>query len=339
MAKKITLRHIATHLGVAISTVSKALKDSDEISAETKKRILAYVEEVHYTPNRLAVNLQKQRTMTIGVIVPELVHHFFTKVISGVENRASQYGYHIVISLSKDNWETERQITEMLSNGYIDGLLVSLAKETAEKADFRHFTNLMSRKFPLVFFDRFPPGIPVDKVIIDDVEGGYQATRHLIAKDARRIAILTTPKHISVGFDRERGYRKALAEAGISIDESLIIRIDERQSIPAQIARLFSQKAYYPDAVFAVNEQYASLALKQAKLLDLRVPEDLKLVGFTDGVISKAMSPSLTTIAQHGFEMGERAMEILMDRIENKDMFDKQIISIIPTNLIEREST
>ena len=339
MVKKITLRQISEHLGVAISTVSKALKDSDEISVATKKRILDYVAKVHYTPNKLAINLRKQRTMTVGVIVPELVHHFFTKVISGVENRASQYGYRILISMSKDEWETEKKITEMLSNGYVDGLLVSLAKETAERMDYSHFTHLMKRKFPLVFFDRIPIELTVDKVIINDVEGGYQATRHLIERQAKRIALLTTPKHISVGYDRERGYRKALLEADMQIDENLIVRIDERRPISEQIAALFDGKFKRPDAIFSVNEQYASLALKQVKAVGLEVPKNVKLVGFTDGVISKAMSPSLTTIAQHGFEMGERAMEILIERMENQDMFDKQIVSVIPTNLILREST
>ncbi len=339
MAKKITLRQIASHLNVSISTVSKAIKDSDEISEATKKRILEYVEKVQYTPNNLAVSLRSQKTMTVGVIVPELVHHFFSRVISGIENRASQCGYHLVISLSKDAWQTEKEITEMLTNGYVDGLLISLAKETSKKADFSHFAKLLQMQFPLVFFDRIPPGLPVDKVIVDDVEGGYQATCHLIDKGCKRIAILTTPEHISVGYDRERGYKKALREAHLPLDESLIIRIDERQPVVNQVDKLFSLERIIPDAIFAVNENYAALAMKLAKQYEIKIPKEIKIVGFTDGIISKSLTPPLTTIAQHGFEMGERAMEILLERMENKDMFDKQIISVIPTNLIERQST
>ena len=339
MAKKITLRQIASHLNVSISTVSKAIKDSDEISEATKKRILEYVEKVQYTPNNLAVSLRSQKTMTVGVIVPELVHHFFSRVISGIENRASQCGYHLVISLSKDAWQTEKEITEMLTNGYVDGLLISLAKETSKKADFSHFAKLLQMQFPLVFFDRIPPGLPVDKVIVDDVEGGYQATCHLIDKGCKRIAILTTPEHISVGYDRERGYKKALREAHLPLDESLIIRIDERQPVVNQVDKLFSLERIIPDAIFAVNENYAALAMKLAKQYEIKIPKEIKIVGFTDGIISKSLTPPLTTIAQHGFEMGERAMEILLERMENKDMFDKQIVSVIPTNLIERQST
>ena len=277
--------------------------------------------------------------MTIGVIVPELVHHFFSRVISGIENRASQCGYHLVISLSKDAWLTEKEITEMLTNGYVDGLLISLAKETSKKADFSHFTKLLQRQFPLVFFDRIPPELPVDKVIVDDVEGGYQATSHLIHKGCKNIAILTTPEHISVGYDRERGYKKALREAHLPLDESLIIRIDERQSVVNQVDKLFSLERKIPDAIFSVNENYAALAMKLAKQYEIKIPEEIRIVGFTDGIISKSLTPTLTTIAQHGFEMGERAMEILLERMENKDMFDKQIVSVITTNLIERQST
>ncbi|HFX17845.1 MAG TPA: LacI family transcriptional regulator [Flavobacteriales bacterium] len=338
MAGKITLKQIAQHLGVAVSTVSKALKNSNEISQETKDRILKYVNEVHYTPNHLAINLRQQKTMTIGIIVPELVHHFFSRVISGVENQAGRYNYNVLISLSNDELDKERKITEMLTNGYVDGLLVSVAKESFEKQQFDHFEKLLSQKFPLVFFDRAPINLPVSKVIIDDVAGGYQATRHLIEQGARRIAILTTPRHISIGADREKGYRKALLEADMSIDESLILRIDESQSIRDQIKKLFNYPLR-PDAIFAVNENYASFALKEAYNRSLKVPDDLLIVGFTDGFISKATIPSLTTIAQHGFEMGQKAVDILMEQIESGKYFEGQIVNIIPTNLIIRESS
>ncbi len=338
MSGKITLKTIAENLGVSVSTVSKALKNSDEISDVLKERIKLYVQQTGYRPNHLAVSLQRQKTMTIGVIVPELVHHFFSRVISGAENFASRYGYKLLISLSNDEWDKERQMTELLTNGYVDGLLVSVAKQTFEKGHFGHFSALLERKFPLVFFDRAPYRMDVDKVLIDDVEGGYKATKHLIDKGAKRIAILTTPLHIVVGADREKGYKKALMEAGLQVRESLIFRIDERKPVRDQIEAVFSLKSI-PDAVFAVNEQYAALTLKMALQHNLKVPDDLMIIGFTNGFISRYTNPSLSTIAQHGFEMGENAMEMLLEKIEDKSKTGTTKTIIIPTNLVEREST
>ncbi len=338
MSQKLTLKTIATNLGVSVSTVSKALHNSDEISPETKQRIMEYVNEVGFRPNNLAVSLQRQRTMTIGVIVPELVHHFFSRVISGAENYASHAGYKLLITMSNDEWEKERQMTEMLTNGYVDGLLVSVAKQSFEKRNFNHFSTLIDRRFPVVFFDRAPNGLSASKVTINDVEGGYKATKHLVDQGAKHIAILTTPPHISVGADREKGYKKALLEAGYEPDSNLIFHIDERAPIKAQIAKLFTLNPL-PDAVFAVNEKYAALTLKLAAQSGLRVPEDLMVIGFTDGFISKSTTPSLSTIAQHGFEMGEKAMEILLEKIEDKSSINTPKSIIIPTNLVEREST
>ncbi len=338
MSKKITIKSIAADLGVAPSTVSKALKNSPEISDETKERIRAYANLKSYKPNSLALSLRKQKTMTIGVIVPEVVHHFFSRVISGVENRATQCGYHLVISLSKDELKNERKITEMLTNGYVDGLLVSVAKETLQHNDYEHFIELIKQDFPIVFFDRVPPGLQVDKVIIDDVEGGFKATEHLIKKRCKNIAVLTTPSHITVGADREKGYRKALRLHQLPIDETLIIRIDERFPVTDQIEKLF-QRDIIPDGIFAVNENYAAQALRLAKKRNFHIPKDIAIVGFTDGIISKITEPPLTTIAQHGFEMGERAMDILLERIQNKNVLTRQKVAVIQTNLIERAST
>ncbi len=338
MSVKVTLKTIAKQLGYSVSTISKALNNSDEISLQTKQKILAYVQDVGYQPNNLAVSLQRQRTMTIGVIVPELVHHFFSRVISGADNFATHAGFKLLISMSNDEWDKERQMTELLTNGYVDGLLVSVAKQTFEKGNFDHFSSLIEHNFPLVFFDRAPYGITVDKVTINDIEGGYIAVKHLIEKGAKKVAILTTPKHISVGADREKGYKKALIEAGLLPDENLIFRIDERAPIREQIELMFKQKAL-PDAVFAVNEKYAALTLKLAVQQGLKVPDDLMVIGFTDGFISKSTTPSLSTIAQHGFEMGEKAMEILLEKIEDKSALNNPKSVIIPTNLVEREST
>ncbi len=338
MPRKVTIKTIAADLGVAASTVSKALKNSPEISQVTKSRIINYAREKNYKPNSLALSLRNQKTMTIGVIVPEVVHHFFSRVISGVENRATQCGYHLVISLSKDEWNNEKRITEMLTNGYVDGLLVSVAKETLQHNDYKHFNELLQRDFPIVFFDRVPSELKVDKVIVNDVAGGYKATKHLIDKQCKNIAILTTPAHITVGADREKGYLKALKEHHLPVLDKSIIHIDERQPVGLQIEKLLRQNPLL-DGIFAVNENYAAQALRLAQKYGRKVPDDLAVIGFTDGIISKVTDPPLSTIAQHGFEMGEKAMDILLERIQDKNRFDQQKIAIIETNLIERAST
>jgi len=219
--------------------------------------------------------------------------------------------------------------------------LVSVAKETLEKEDYEHFTTLIKQGFPIVFFDRFPPKTQVDKVIIDDIEGGYKAARHLLQKGKKRLAILTTPSHITVGCDRQRGFNKAIVEAGINPIEELNIHINEKYPIEKQIASVFNQSVL-PDAIFAVNENYAAIALRLAHQKGIKVPDDLSIIGFTDGLISKTTQPSLTTVAQHGFEMGVEAMELLLQRIEEREKKQKSIFFrtvTIQTNIVQRASS
>ncbi len=338
MSKKVNIKTIASELGVSPSTVSKALKDSHEISKETRARIQAYAKFYNYKPNKLALGLRNQKTMVIGVIIPEIVHHFFSRVISGIENTAYQKDYNLMICVSKDKLSKEIQNIEMLTNGSIDGLLIALAKETLEKNDYKHFDQLISQDFPIVFFDRYPPNLEVDKVIIDDAAGGYKAAKHLIEKGCKKLAILTTPEHVTVGVGREKGFLKALGEAELKIYPDFDIKINEQEPIEPQIEKLFSHKEM-PDGIFAVNEPYAAAALKIAKNKGLRVPDDVAIIAFTDGLISKTTSPTLSTVAQHGYTMGAEAVEILLNKIYNqKEKTPAQTI-VISTNVIEREST
>lgn len=338
MPKKVNIKTIASELGVSPSTVSKALKDSHEISEETRAKIQAYAKFYNYKPNTLALGLRNQKTMVIGVIVPEIVHHFFSRVISGIENTAYQKDYNLMICLSKDKLSKEIQNIDMLANGSVDGLLVALAKETLEKSAYEHFNQLLAQDFPIVFFDRFPPNLEVDKVIIDDAAGGYKAAKHLIEKGYKKLAILTTPEHVTVGVGREMGFLKALKESELTVYPAFDIKIDENKSIEPQIEKLFSNKVL-PDGIFAVNEPYAAAAMKIAKDKGLRIPEDIAIIAFTDGLISKTTSPTLSTVAQHGYTMGAQAAEILLNRIfKQNEKIPNQTI-VISTNVVEREST
>ncbi|PID67807.1 MAG: LacI family transcriptional regulator, partial [Flavobacteriia bacterium] len=257
MPKKINIKTIAAELGVSPSTVSKALKDSHEIGEKTRQKIQAFAKQYRYKPNSLALSLRNQKTMVLGVIIPQITHHFFTRVISGIEYVANQQDYNLMICLSKDRYEKEIQTIEMLTNGSVDGLLISLAKETMEKGDYKHFEHLLEEDFPLVFFDRVPPGLNVDKVVIDDEEGGYKATKTLIDKGRQRPALISTPDHITVGLEREKGFKKALQDSGLTYYPHRHIKVDEKQDIEMQISKLFVVQPL-PDAIFAVNETYAA---------------------------------------------------------------------------------
>jgi len=336
MKQKITIKTIAKELGVSTSTVSKALRDSHEISIDTKDKIKAYAAMFNYKPNSLALQLRNQKTKLIGVILPRIVHHFFSTVIKGIEQGASEKGYHIMVCFSNESYKKEVENLKVLSNGSVDGLIVSIAKETLETKDFTHFKDLVNEEIPLVLFDRVVDEILCDKVVVDDVGAGYKATKYLLNQNSLKIALITTPEHVNVGTLRRQGYERALSEKGISVNKKLIIEVEEKENIKAQIERVFDQDI---DAVFAVNEIYAATAMRIAKEKGYKVPQEFSVIGFTDGLISEYSSPSITTIAQHGLEMGKQAVEVLIERIEKEAEVHEPKKIVISSNLKLREST
>jgi LacI family transcriptional regulator len=341
MPKKVNIKTIASELGVSPSTVSKALKDSHEIGAETRAKIQAFAKMYNYKPNSLALSLRNQKTMIIGVIIPQITHHFFTRVISGIEYIANQHDYNLMICLSKDKYDKEIQNIEMLTNGRVDGLLISAAKETLEKGAYDHFQRLIDEEFPLVFFDRVPPGLKADKVVVDDIAGGHMAANFLLDKGHKNLAILSTPEHVTVGLDREKGFVKAIEEHDMEMKPEFKLRIDESQDIELQINKLFST-GNYPDGIFAVNEIYAAHAMKVIQRIGLQIPKDVSIIGFTDGIIPKLTSPSMTVIAQHGYNMGNKAAELVLNIIQEDDNEEEKIpyqTVVIATDVVEREST
>jgi len=337
MKPRITLKNIAKEFGVSISTVSKALKGSHEISEEVRQRIQAYADYYNYKPNNLALQLRNQKTSVIGVIIPEIVHHFFSTVIDGIEQYANEKGYNVMVCVSNESYEKEVLNFSLLANGSVDGLIVSVARETQENKIYKHFEALIKDEFPLVLFDRIIDEVECDKVVIDDVGGGFKAANHLIDVGCKRIALLTTEDYVSVGSLRKEGFIKALTSNGIAIDENLIFKLDDNMDLTSQIEKVFDVPNP-PDGILAVNEIYAANALIIAKKRGLSIPEDLAIIGFTSGLISKFTSPPLTCVEQHGFLMGKQAAELLINRIENNAplVFQKEVIS---TNLKIRKST
>jgi len=337
MKRKITLKQIARELEVSVSTVSKALRNSKEISLDTRQKIQAFAKLYNYKPNNIAVSLKNKKTKNIGVIIPEIVHHFFTMVITGIEKVVNAHGYNVIVCLSNESFDREVINMEMLANGSIDGFIMSLSKETQKNKDFHHLREVVNQGMPLVMFDRVADEIYCDKVVIDDAHGAYQAVEHLLHTGRKRIALLTTVDYVSVGKLRTMGYRHALEDAGIPIDEDLILKIEDIENCNQTISHLFDNQTF--DSVFAVNELFAVTAMKEAQRRGLAIPEDISFVGFTDGILSKYSTPTLTTVVQHGVEMGETAARMLIDKLEEEEDEELYRTEVIKTSLLEREST
>jgi len=332
---QITIKDIARELGVSPSTVSRALKDHPDISVETKQQVRAMVERMKYKPNAIALSLRNRRSNIIGVIVPELVHHFFSSVISGIEDVAGAAGYNVMLFQSYESYEKEVLNTQALLSSRVDGVLVSISK-TSRK--FQHIRELMDNGVPVVFFDRACDEVETDKVIVDDFNGAFMAVELLIKGGSRRIAHLAAPQHLQIGYQRQRGYITALEKYGIPVDDSLIIKCDTHEEA-LEITPKIMSLPNPPDGIFTVNDLTATGVLKILKRMNFRVPEDVAVVGFTDGLVSTVTDPPLTTVSQHGFTLGRKAAEILLSRINAGPEVFKPIVEVIPTELIIREST
>ena len=340
MKQRITLKNIAKELGVSISTVSKALKGSHEISKEVRERIKAYANFQNYRPNKLAVKLRSQKTLILGFIVPKIVHYFFSDVLRGIENYANEKGYNVMVCLSNDSYEKEVLSIETLLEGSVDGIIISVTQDTYERGNYDHIKKLIDEKFPIVLFDNIIEDIECDMVSINDEGGAFNATEYLIKTGCKRIALLTMPEYVKIGSLRTKGYVKALNKHNIEMNDDLIIEFDDDNDIHKPLESLFNDKDKYPDAILAVNgEIFASTAMQIAINKGLKIPQDVSVITFTDGLISKYSSPPLTALVQHSFEMGKQAVELLINRIENENSnyrFERKVIS---TNLKVRGST
>lgn len=348
MKRKITLKQIARELDVSISTVSKALRNSVEISDDTKQKVQAFAKLYNYRPNNIALSLKNRKTNTIGIIIPEIVHHFFSKVIRGVELVANARGYNVIVGLSNESFSKEVINMEMLANGSIDGFILSISKETMQQQDYHHFNETMNQGMPIVMFDRVVSEINCDKVIVDDLDGSKKAVSKLVENGCESIALITTKDYVSVGKLRTQGYMDALNDHKLTPKSELILKIDDSldyevhlDALENEIEQLFKSNKDI-DGVFAVNELYALSAMKVARKLGLDIPNDIQVIGFTDGVLSKHATPSLTTVSQHAQKMGEQAANLLIDKLEtelNENEEEEFNTIVINTELIEREST
>ena len=338
MKAKATLKQIAKELNVSVSTVSKALNDSPEISSSTKIRIKEYAKLKNYKPNVIGLNLKNRKTKTIGVIIPNILNSFFAKVFSGIEKVADEKGYNVIMCISNESLEKETHTLEMLSNGTIDGFIVSVSEEAQKNHEYNHFSSIINDGTPIVMFDRIAAEVDCDKVIVDDLDSALNSTQHLINLGCKNIALLSSIDNLSVGKLRAEGYLKALENNTIPVNSNIILRADSEEDLNSKIENIFENNTI--DGVFALDENDSVAALKIGLKKGYKIPEELSIIGFADGILaSRRLSPSLTTVSQHGVDIGEVAAKLLIDRLESKEEHVPYETVVIKTKLKEREST
>lgn len=334
-SKAPTIKLIAKELGVSISTVSRALRDMPEVNPETRERIIKYAEEVDYQPNMVATSLVKQNSHLIGVVVPNM-DYFFASAVKGIDEAAMEAGYTVVISQSNESYGRELANTQRIMNSQVEGLIVSLSSETQ---NIDHIQKILKRNMPVVFFDRDTPDISASKVVLDNELGAYKAVRHLISKGCKRIAYLGAEKNLEISNSRESGYLKALKEAGMSPDESLIVHGKfDKDNAYLKTMELLRLKSL-PDAIFAISDRLALGAYMAIKDKGLRMPEDIALVGFNDEPIMSLLSPSISSVSQPAFEMGKMAARLFIEELNSEGEYEPRTEVFQPELKIRDSST
>lgn len=333
--KHITITDLAERLNLSASTVSRALRNHPDISDKTKNRVQKAADRANYQPNLIAQSLQNKRSNNIGVIVPEIRNSFFSTVISGIEDLAYESGYTIMVCQSNDTFHREIINTRALAANRVAGMLVSTSQETTS---FDHFKQVISQDVPIVLFDRVVEELAVPKVVVDDFNGAYQAVSHLIKTGRTRIAHLTGSNSLYVGRKRREGYEAALREHGLPVQDAYIIRGGYHEEDGRRGAMKLLELSEMPDGLFAINDPVALGAFVYLQDQQVRIPEQIGIVGFSDNPNASLIRPALTTINQPAYEIGKTAASILLD-ILNGDMEKQDTTIMLETKLIVREST
>ena len=332
---QVTIKDLAAELGVSPSTVSKALKNHPDISQETRKKVNDLAKKWNFFPNPIALSLRNSRTKTIGLIIPEIVHHFFSSVISGIEDVAYDAGYNVMIYQSNESFNRELIAAQALLNSRVEGILISLSRETR---NFDHLKKVLSNGIPLGMFDRVCDEIETDKVTVDDYQGAYSAVSHLIRTGCKRIAHLSGPPGLPIADFRRNGYLDALRENNMEINRDLVIYCDNFKQAVIRTKQLMNLPEP-PDAFFTVNEFTASGVVKSLYEMKFRIPEHVSVFGFSNGLITQVTNPAISTVDQHAYLIGQTSAQLLIDRLMNKQVSRPFIHQVIKTELIIREST
>ncbi len=334
----VTIKDIAKALGLSTSTVSRALRDSYEISPETKKRVLEYSEKINYRPNPIALSLKEKRSRSIGIIVCEIANSFFSQIINGIESIAYDKGYNVIIAQSHESYEREVLNLQYLASRSIDGLLISVSSETQE---MDHLRSLHEKGFPIVFFDRVVDELQTHKVIVDNFKGAYDASLHLVKNGFRNIAALAGSEYLSITKERLGGYVKALEDMGRHYDSTMVQHCLHGGMLYEEVETAIDhllQLPNPPDAIIASADKLTTNCMRYFKKKNIRVPEDIALIGFSNLDLTDLLSPALSVVRQPAFEMGQISTELLIQQIEAKRPRDFER-RILPPQLFIRESS
>ena len=312
----ITLKNLAKELKVSISTVSKALRDSPEISKETIEKVKDLAKKYNYRPNKIALSLKSNRTLTIGVIIPDILNRFYSKVLNGIHDSADQFGYDVITINTKESILKEIDSLQILSSGTVDGVIIAMSEETLNKNDYSHIKEFTMKETPIVMFDRVTDKINCDKVIIDDFDAIYNEVKSLKDLGRKKIGFITTINDLNVGKYRANGYRKASFDLFGKFNKNLILRISKNHDKHLEIEKFIKKNK--PDALISADIICGVISINIARNLNIDIPKELSVVGFGDKTISEYSTPKLTTIYQHGTEIGNRSVELLVDRMNSK---------------------
>lgn len=333
---KVNLKDLATALNISVSSISKALRDSHEISVETKKKVIAKAQELGYNPNPYAGFLRNQKSKTIAVIIPELTNNYFIQAITGAESIAQEYNYHVLIYTTNDDIEKEASLLQHLSNGRVDGILISVSSNTSST---KHFNDLIQAGIPVVFFDRICHEIETAKITTNDFASGFMATEHLIKQGCKNIAYLSISDHLSIDQKRKQGYFEALNKYNLPNDESLIIKCNEEDNKnDLKLKKLLTSDKKI-DGVFASVEKLALNTYHVCNKLKIKIPEQLKIISFSNLRTADLLNPSLTTITQPAYEIGKEAAKVLFNHLAKRKSIIQNENIVIDSCLTIRNST
>lgn len=332
---EINIKELAKELKLSIGTVSKALRNSHEISAQTKEKVFSLAKELNYIPNPYASSLRRKKSNTIGIVVPEIADSFFSHAIKGIESVAQGKGYHVLVYLTEENFLREISILKDFKSGRVDGVLMSISSETSNN---KHIQELNDKNIPLVLFDRAADEINTTKITTDDFESSYKATQHLVKKGCKKIVYLSISRHLSINNKRIQGFLKALADNKMETKKNIIQCSNNSKENNLILNKIF-MASDRPDGIIASVEKLTTPVYLACKELQINIPKDLKFISFSNSEAAPILNPSLTTITQPAFEMGKRAAIILFKAIEKKNhkMANENIV--IASSLVIREST
>ena len=331
----ITLRHLAEQLNVSVSTVSKALSNSEEISKDTIERVKALADELNYQPNRVALSLKNNETRTIGVIIPNILNRFFAKSLFGIEQAASEMGYSIITCMSNELFDKECDSISLLSNGSVDGFIVAVSEETLVNKKSQHLQQLIDKKIPLVMFDRNLNDISCDKVVIDDYKITFDLAKMFINQGRECIAFMSTIDDLNVGVLRSTGYEQAISAHGQTpIRLSIKKGLDYQEQI-----KQFLQKHPKIDVIIAADNISGTTAVNVASSLNYKIPENLSIIGFADEVVSNLSVPKLSYINQNAVNIGSSALKLIVEKLREKDIEKPDSKIKIPVDIVHKGTT